>query len=177
MRSTPTVLPAFWRRYSSLPGFAAFGRPSLLCQVESASGAGGFRHLAGKTLCAILCAPVEIIPSGLLLAHPCIESWLLANANAIRKGLDLPSIPNVPQEPENLPAPNHDPKQNPKIILAACIGAAKNELSSAQKDKVALAMKDVASLRERCPIGFAPFADEVEQRIKPLFGDNEAQGV
>ena len=54
-------------------------------------------------------------------------------------------------------------------VLAKCANAARNELSSAQKDSIALAMKDMALVSARCPRGFAPFAAEVEERIKPLF--------
>ena len=115
------------------------------------------------------------IPMAVGVAHPCIEAWLLADARAIKNGMELSVKPQVPEEPEKLPAPKHDRKNNPKTELAKCAGTTKAEPSSADKDKVALAMKDMDLLRARCPIGFAPFADEVEQRIKPLFGDPAAE--
>ncbi len=34
------------------------------------------------------------------VAHPCIESWLLADAAAIRRALALPATPKLPAEPE-----------------------------------------------------------------------------
>jgi len=36
-------------------------------------------------------------------------------------------------------------------------------------DKIAAAINDFAQLRARCPLGFAPFADEVDRQIRPLF--------
>jgi hypothetical protein len=38
-----------------------------------------------------------------------------------------------------------------------------------EKDFIATAMNDMPLVRKRCPQGFAPFADEVENRIRPLF--------
>ncbi len=110
-------------------------------------------------------------PMAVGAAHPCIEAWLLADANAIRKGMELGVTPHVPDEPESLPAPQHDRKHNPKTELAKCAGQARSELSAAEKDKIALAIKDIALLCARCPLGFSPFAAEVEQRIKPIFSD------
>src|SRR5271166_165569 len=34
---------------------------------------------------------------------------------------------------------------------------------------IALAITDLAALRNRCPVGFEPFAQEIEERIAPLF--------
>ena len=108
-------------------------------------------------------------PLALGVAHPCIEAWLLADATAIRRGLDLSSNPAVPSEPESLPAPCEDRRNNPKTGLAALAGAAKRELSVADKERIAAAMNDMALVRARCPLGFAPFADEVDQHVHPLF--------
>lgn len=113
------------------------------------------------------------IPMAVGVAHPCIESWLLADATAIRRGLDLHESPEVTEEPESLPAPCEDRKRNPKTVLARAAGSTKKELSAEQKDKIATAVNDLALLRQRCPAGFAPFADEVQRHIRPLF-DAEA---
>ena len=43
-------------------------------------------------------------PMAIGVAHPCIESWLLAAPDAIRRGLELAATPRVPEEPEKLPA-------------------------------------------------------------------------
>ena len=108
------------------------------------------------------------IPMAVGVAHPCIETWLLADATAIRRGLDLHESPEVTEEPESLPAPCEDRKRNPKTVLARAAGSAKKELSAKQKDKIATAVNDLELLRQRCPAGFAPFADEVQRHIRPL---------
>ncbi|MGD0897190.1 MAG: hypothetical protein ABR915_05095 [Thermoguttaceae bacterium] len=108
-------------------------------------------------------------PMAVGVAHPCIESWLLADAAAIRRGLDLPATPAVPADPESLPAPCHDADENPKRVLCKLAGVAKKELSADEKDCIARAMNDLALVRQRCPLGFAPFADEAERHIRPLF--------
>ena len=102
-------------------------------------------------------------------AQPSIETWLLTDASAIRRGLDLPETPAVPDKPEELPAPNQDRKRNPKTELTRIAGSRKKELSADEKDRIAGAMNDMGLPRARCPLGFAPFADEVEDRIRPLF--------
>ncbi len=109
------------------------------------------------------------IPMAVGVAHPCIESWLLPDATAIRRGLKLDTSPEVPEEPESLPAPCKDRKRNPKTVLAQAGGSNKKELSTAQKNEIATAINDLDLLRQRCPLGFGPFADEVVQHIRPLF--------
>jgi len=108
-------------------------------------------------------------PMALGVAHPCIEAWLLVHAGAIRRGLDLSATPKVPAEPESLPAPCQDAARNPKRVLCELAGAGRKDLASAEKDRIANAMNDFALLRQRCPLGFAPFADGVEKQIRPLF--------
>ena len=108
------------------------------------------------------------IPMAVGVAHPCIESWLLADATAIRRGLELDKSPDVPEEPESLPAFCKDRKRNPKTVLARAAGSTKKELSANQKDRIATAINDLDLLRQRCPAGFGPFADEVQRHIRPL---------
>jgi hypothetical protein len=115
----------------------------------------------------------DLGPSGLPMAvgvaHPCIESWLLADAAAVRQGLKLSAVPSLPDKPEELPPPNKDRQRNPKTILAAIGGAQRQELSAADKDNIARNITDFNLVRARCPMSFAPFADEVETYIHPLF--------
>ena len=108
-------------------------------------------------------------PMAIGVAHPCIEAWLLADASAIRRGLDLRGNPKTPDEPEKLPPPSQDGRKNPKRALAGAAGQHKQDLSAHEKARIAAAMKDVPLVRNRCPQGFAPFADEVECHIRPLF--------
>jgi len=108
-------------------------------------------------------------PAAVGVAHPCIETWLLADAPAIRRALELPKTPVVPDRPEELPAPLKDAKRNPKTILRDIAGCQHNEIATAEKEKIARAMNDMDLVRHHCPLGFAPFADEVEKHIRPLF--------
>jgi Domain of unknown function (DUF4276) len=104
-------------------------------------------------------------PTAVGVAHPCIEAWLLADTAAVAEGLNLAQAPAVPENPEGLPAPCHDGKNNPKAVLRAVAGRG---ISANDKDRIAATM-DLTVLRERCPLGFAPFAEEVQQHIQPLF--------
>ena len=108
-------------------------------------------------------------PMAIGVAHPCIESWLLAAPDAIRRGLKLAATPRVPAEPEKLSAPCKDRRNNPKTVLARAAGQGGGELSAPEKDKIAAAINDFEQLRTRCPLGFAPFADEIDRQICPLF--------
>jgi len=107
-------------------------------------------------------------PMAVGLAHPCIEAWLLADAGAIQRGLRLPTTPQVPDEPEKLAAPRHDRQHNPKTVLSGLSGTRKRELSVAEKTRIAAAMNDMDVVRNHCPQGFARFADEVDEHIRPL---------
>lgn len=108
-------------------------------------------------------------PMAIGVAHPCIEAWLLADPTAIRRGLNLSNTPTIPDEPENLPAPCKNHRHNPKTVLAALGESRQKEISTESKDNIAKSMSNMTLVRERCPRGFAPFADEVETHIRPLF--------
>ena len=116
-------------------------------------------------------ACLSSFPMAVGVAQPCIESWLLADASAIQQGLELETTPDVPEQPEKLPAPCQEKKkkENPKKVLVRIAGVKKEELSAKEKDKIATAMNDMDLVRNRCPQSFAPFAEEVEERIGPLF--------
>jgi hypothetical protein len=108
------------------------------------------------------------LPMAVGVAHPCIESWLLADPDAVRKGLNLSKTPDVPPNPEELPAPQKNRSHNPKTVLKAATGIVDQELSANQKDRIA-AVLNMELVKNRCPQGFAPFANEVEKHIRPLF--------
>jgi hypothetical protein len=104
-------------------------------------------------------------PAALGVAHPCIEAWLLADPAAVGEGLNLTQTPVAREKPEELPAPGRDRTNNPKTLLREIAGRA---ISVPDKDRIAAVM-DLAVLRQRCPLGFAPFAEEVHRHIQPLF--------
>ncbi len=107
------------------------------------------------------------LPMAIGVAHPCVEAWLLVDPLAIAKALGLSNPVVVPPNPENLPAPQADRAQNPKTVLARC--AERSAISSREATLIALEITDLAALRNRCPVGFEPFAQEIEERIAPLF--------
>jgi hypothetical protein len=114
-------------------------------------------------------AELPEFPMAVGAPHPCIEVWLLADPAAIMKGMRLTRPPQVPEGLEILPAPSQDRTRNPKTILADCCGVNRSELTTTEKDRIAAEIRVLQRLRDRCPTSFAPFADEVEQRIRPLF--------
>jgi hypothetical protein len=101
--------------------------------------------------------------------HPCIEVWLLADPAALKKGMRLSRSPQVPDDLEGLPAPRQNRNHNPKTILATCCAVDKSDLTTTEKERIVAEIRVLQRLRDRCPTSFAPFADEVEQRIRPLF--------
>ena len=114
------------------------------------------------------------LPMAVGVAHPCIESWLLADCTAIRRALGLKRTPNVPETPEDLPAPCKDRDNNPKTELARIAGVSRKEASAKEKDEIATAMNDLDLVRGRCPVSFKPFAKEVATHVEPLFGATPA---
>jgi hypothetical protein len=105
-------------------------------------------------------------PMAVGVAHPCIEAWLLADKAAIVKIMKPGNPPTVPPDPESLPAPKHNQAHNPKTVLAACAGGTVSAKSAVE---IAKAISDLAVLRAKCPLSFEPFAQEVVERIAPLF--------
>ena len=95
--------------------------------------------------------------------RPCVEAWLLVDSSALRQALGLSRSPNLPEDPESLPAPRVNRRRNPKTVLAEH-GAD----SRVQKDSIAQKV-DLNSARERCLLSFEPFAAEVETHLRPLF--------
>jgi hypothetical protein len=108
-------------------------------------------------------------PMAVGVAHPCVEAWLLVDSLAIARALGLSNSVVVPSNPESLPAPQANRAHNPKTVLAMC--AERSAISSREATQIALAITDLAALRNRCPVGFEPFAQEIEERIAiaPLF--------
>ena len=104
-------------------------------------------------------------PMAVGIAHRCIEAWLLCDAGAIQRALSRKTASVLPSDPENVPAPQENRSHNPKTELKRICGAG----SSSQKDQIASQMS-LETVRQKCPIGFAAFAAEVVERIKPLFG-------
>jgi hypothetical protein len=106
------------------------------------------------------------LPMAVGVAHPCIETWLLADAAAIASAFGLSSPPNVPQDPESLPAPWKNPSHDPKTVLGRFAG--QSNVSSRDAWRIAQ-LANTDTVRQRCPKGFGAFAKEVEERIAPLF--------
>ena len=107
-------------------------------------------------------------PVAVGVAHPCIEAWLLADPAAIRRALELPRPPVLPEPSESLPAPCQKSGRDPKSILGR-LAERQQPLSAADTTKIALAIRDLGVVRDRCQLSFAPFADEILRYIKPLF--------
>lgn len=102
-------------------------------------------------------------PMAVGVAHPCIEAWLLSDASAVRRGLGLNQRPSIPAQPETLPAPQHDVKNNPKVALASC-NTNSRAPNSAEKTAIAEYLT-LATVEAVCP-SFAVFADEIRTHIR-----------
>jgi len=102
-------------------------------------------------------------PMAIGAARPCTESWLLGDHPGLRRALCLGQSVELPQDPEALPAPLQNRSHNPKTVLVGLGVDSQN-----QKDALAETL-DVQTLRSACPRSFAPFANEIEDLIKPLF--------
>ncbi len=101
-------------------------------------------------------------PMAIGVAHPCVEAWLLSDASAIRRGLNLQQRPAIPANPELLPAPHLDRTHNPKTILAACnINNRQPNLAANSTIAEFLNLDTAASV---CP-SFSAFATEIRERI------------
>ena len=108
------------------------------------------------------------LPTAVGVAHPCIEAWLLTDRKAIARAMSLNSLAEAPPEhPEDLPAPHPDWVKSPKGTLARCAGRVK-PLASKETTAIALHLH-LETARTGCPKSFAPFAAEVETRIRPIF--------
>ncbi len=102
-------------------------------------------------------------PMAIGVAHPCVESWLLSDASAIRRGFGLNQRPTIPPQPEALPAPQANRTYNPKTVLAACHP---NTRHTNLAEKTAMAEHlTLATAEQVCP-SFAAFADEIRQHIR-----------
>jgi len=162
----------FMQRRGSLPQKVRFAKRQARLNRSAGSvfvvdSEGDLRHRIGDLEKGRRMEPGDF-PMAIGVAHPCIEAWLLADGAAIRRGLRLPANPQVPDEPETLPAPRQDRQHNVKTVLSGFSGTGRRELSVAEKTRIATAMNDMEALRNRCPLSFAPFADEVDEHIRPL---------
>lgn len=108
------------------------------------------------------------MPTAVGVAHPCIEAWLLTDAAAIQIAMSLATPPELPTDPEGLPAPQKDRSHNPKTVLAQCCGL-EGHVSASQAARIAMAIDDISVVETGCPQGFGYFAGEVRTRLLPLF--------
>jgi len=101
------------------------------------------------------------------VAHPCIESWLLADASAIRRGFGLTGPrPVVPPDPEAIPLHDAQGNNQLKMRLAACHPNNRHP-NLAEKSTMAEHL-DFAIAEDRCPSLLA-FATEVRTQIRDRF--------
>lgn len=90
------------------------------------------------------------------------DAWMILDGKAIRsaEGDPAQSHPN----PESLNG-KESSGRHPKDVAASIFGSKKG---LGQKYAVVAMHVDVELLRKHCPQGFAPFAAEVEDRIRPV---------
>ena len=94
-----------------------------------------------------------------------IEAWLLADERALRTATGDNSIQRQPA-PESLASRDKRSMNNAKYRLQQFISKARPADATLSKVYADIALAaDLGTLAERCPKGFAPFADDV-RRLK-----------
>ena len=166
------------RKESFLPGKTLEQKAIFSKRQAHYNGSAGFVYVVDTEgdhpekrlqICKGRDAELQDFPAAVGVAHACIEAWLLSDAKAIARGVGKTSLAEQPPEhPETLPAPCKDGNNNPKVVLARCAGMDR-KLGMTETTEIASHIKDMNLIRDRCPISFAPFADEVETRIRPIF--------
>lgn len=97
------------------------------------------------------------------LAIEKIEAWLLADEEALRKATGDKSIQRQ-RAPESLASPDKRCENNAKYRLQQLISNAHPADPTFSKVYADIASAaDLVTLAERCPKGFAPFADDVRR--------------
>ncbi len=102
------------------------------------------------------------LPMPVGVAHPCIEAWLLVDATAIKRGLDLIQRPVVPSEPESIATADEAKSQ-----LASYSTQKVKELAVTQKAAIAMYI-NWSSVVQICP-SFTAFDEELTIHVSPLF--------
>ena len=102
-----------------------------------------------------------------------LEAWLLADEKALRLVLDDETIQRQP-DPESLTSRDEHSDNNPKRRLSGIMEQAAGEsVPSAEVPEryaAIAALTDLTVLEERCPQGFAPFAGQVRDLVRPQAG-------
>ena len=102
------------------------------------------------------------LPMPLGEAHPCIEAWLLVDATAIKRGLNLMKRPTTPVQPETIATANEA-----KMHLASYSTQKVKELSVAEKAEIAIHIH-WPTVAQTCQ-AFAAFDAELTTHIRALF--------
>lgn len=111
-------------------------------------------------------ATARMVPCAVGHAIETFDAWMLPDGNAIRSAGGDPSC-NHP-DPEKLAGKENSGK-HPKDVTANAFGT-RSHLGP--EYALVAACIDIDLLRRHCPQGFAPFADEVTQRLTPVVGPN-----
>ena len=108
------------------------------------------------------------LPCAIGLAIETIEAWVL-DPKAARDALGLETTPDDPGAPESLGGRRGSP-DHPKTVLNRWLAEVPLERFERITDAMAAIAEEVdpGELSERCPKGFAPFADEVRRELGVL---------
>ncbi|MEK7867670.1 MAG: hypothetical protein AAB434_13395 [Planctomycetota bacterium] len=95
-------------------------------------------------------------------ATRCFEAWVLGSAESIHEALGGP--------PCSLP-PSLESQQDPKALLEQYLSQeGRQRLPASQMYAEICARARVKEMATRCPVSFAPFVEEVIERLGPSFG-------
>jgi hypothetical protein len=115
------------------------------------------------------------MPAAVGVAIETIEAWLLADEPAIGRALRFEKPPPCGPDPESLDGkPSTD--DHPKVRLAHHLAMDADRARANQARLEAIAEEaDVAEIERRCVKGFKPFAEEVRDRLAPIFAPKSGQ--
>lgn len=109
------------------------------------------------------------VPCAIGVAQEMVEAWLLGDPGAWERafGTDAPKPPNDPEvrTTANSPSPN-----SAKQVLRRLLDDANATGSNLQRYTLIARNTRWQALAVGCPRSFKPFAEEVRERIGPMFG-------
>lgn len=103
-------------------------------------------------------------PCAVTTAVETFDAWMIVDGKAIKEsGGDHKNSHSDPEALDGRPGSGQHPKDKAAEIFGGLRGLGGKYAAAAKH-------ADLGLLRRRCPKGFEPFAQEVEQQIGPIFG-------
>jgi hypothetical protein len=108
-----------------------------------------------------------VLPCALGIAIETAEAWLLADGQALENALGLDETPSI-SDPEGLYG-RKGSEEHPKGKLNSYLDRDSQNRTHGECIADIAERSDIPVIRDKCKRGFAPFQDEVTERIAPFF--------